>query len=311
MKRTHNQDTSDVSLLAIDQYKREVRWMGRLTEEEVLMLFRRVGLGRAERSNPSPDQCVLEFARDARNRLIEDYQPLLISIARQYVAYSQGMELPDLIQEGNLVLLHLFETCNFENPNNIIGFLCRCLHMGMQSALRDRDGLIKVSARTRQLAAKVRGVRSRLAVSLGREPLLQEVALEIGVDTAHLVEVEQLEGRARGVGSLHALFSDEDVEDRHCFESFYQSTASTDVARVTKIERAVHEAFEAVLPGRDREVMRLRYGIGSDEMFKQEEVADKLGVHSRTVQRAEKRAKERLSVVLAPLYEDVQDELIA
>src|SRR6266516_6755738 len=96
------EDSREVSLLAIDQYMRGLRWSERLTQEEEVQMIQRVERGKAERGKACPNQWVLSLAKHARERLIEGYQPYVVTVARKLVFRCRGMELLDLIQEGNL-----------------------------------------------------------------------------------------------------------------------------------------------------------------------------------------------------------------
>src|SRR5437764_4507200 len=99
---THDdQDNQDVSLLAIDQYMRFVKWTRELTLEEEGQLLERVERGKQEQVQPSPDRQVLAEAKQAYDRLVVGFQPLVIHIANHYTYRARSMELMDLIQEGN------------------------------------------------------------------------------------------------------------------------------------------------------------------------------------------------------------------
>ncbi len=89
-----------MSLSAFDQYRREVNWIPRLTDEEEAQLLRCIERGKVEGSKHYPDARICEEARQARIRLIEGYLWLVMRIARRYERYCQEMELLDLVQEG-------------------------------------------------------------------------------------------------------------------------------------------------------------------------------------------------------------------
>jgi RNA polymerase primary sigma factor len=98
-------DDSDVSLMALDQYMRQLRGMCPLTDEEEKRLVQCVERGRAEAFQVWPDKQVLEEAKQARDRLIEGFLRLVVCLARQYVGVCRGMDLLDVVQEGNEGLL--------------------------------------------------------------------------------------------------------------------------------------------------------------------------------------------------------------
>src|SRR5438046_2187005 len=105
-----------VSLLAIDQYRRVVSWgqyLEPLSVEERERLVGCLRCGMAARKQKKPDQETLDLARRARDRLIEAFQPLVFSVAWRYTRWFKGVEVLELVQEGNLRLLeqvdHLVE----------------------------------------------------------------------------------------------------------------------------------------------------------------------------------------------------------
>src|SRR5437868_10600874 len=104
-----SEEEREVSLLAIDQYMRQVRWTPDLTLQEEEELVERIARGKAEQQKACPNQVVMAEARQARDRLVEGYQRLVVYIARQYTYRFGSMELLDLVQEGNLGLLHAID----------------------------------------------------------------------------------------------------------------------------------------------------------------------------------------------------------
>ncbi len=88
------EDVADLSLLAVDQYLRDVRWITRLSDEEVIALLYQV----------YRDRC-----KQARERLVESYQPLVLYIARHRVHAFRNAELLDVVQDGNTGLLQAID----------------------------------------------------------------------------------------------------------------------------------------------------------------------------------------------------------
>src|SRR6266704_5048260 len=98
-------EEQDVSLMALDQYIRQVRWLEPLTQEEEAQLLARIERGKDEKRQAQPNGWRLSLAQAARERLVEGYLPWVIHLAKEYVSRARGMQLLELIQEGNLGLL--------------------------------------------------------------------------------------------------------------------------------------------------------------------------------------------------------------
>src|SRR5712691_6349876 len=88
-----------MSLSALDQYRREVNWIPRLTDEEEARLLRCIACGKMECSKACPDDRNCEEAQRARTRLVEGYQSLVMRLARRYKSHCREMEFLDLVQE--------------------------------------------------------------------------------------------------------------------------------------------------------------------------------------------------------------------
>src|SRR6266487_1837068 len=144
-------DNRDASLMAQDQYMREVWSVERLTQEEEEQLIQRVYRGRCERLKPLPNQWVLSLARHARDRLIEVYQSVVISLAKKFAFRFKSMGFMDLVQEGNLGLMAAIDE---NDPNKGIPLrvlVFRCVRNALWRALRDRDRMVAVSCRAEEV----------------------------------------------------------------------------------------------------------------------------------------------------------------
>src|SRR5690348_14274706 len=95
--------------MALDQYMRQVRWLEPLTAEEEARLIACIERGKHEKRQPHPNAWRLSLAQAARERLVEGYQPWVIHLAKGFLSRARGMELLDLIQEGNIALLQAIE----------------------------------------------------------------------------------------------------------------------------------------------------------------------------------------------------------
>src|ERR1700730_16513430 len=176
MRTQNNQDNSDekdMSLMALDQYMRMVRWTPFISVEEEGQLLERVERGRGEQGNPSPNSQVLEEARRARDRLVEGYQGLVVRIANTYKGCFRSMELLDLIQEGNLGLLKAIERYQVQEGGALIASAVPWIRGAILSSYRERDGMVRMACRTFVQVQKMRQARGRLMAILDRDPTLE------------------------------------------------------------------------------------------------------------------------------------------
>ena len=312
MKKTEQQrEDRQVSLLAIDQYMREVRRRVRLTQEEEEECVRCLARGKSERTKASPHQQVLVAAGNARDRLAVQYQSLVIGVARHYVPNSFGMDLEDVVQEGNLGLLYALDAGEFRCVQQLRLFAKRCIRGTILKGFRDRGERVRLPHGVRDVYARMSQAFGELAAQLGREASLEEVAQTLGVSVERLVDVREMVRCADGVSSLQAIMQEEEADDRRDFVSLYQQACAEGQARTIELEKALEEAMETVLTQRQREVVRLRYGVGKEPCagHKQREVAAQLGVVQSVVYNAEHRATKRLREALASFMESSPEEL--
>ncbi len=305
------QDDQDVSLMAYDQYMRQVRWTPPLAEGEVELLIQSIECGKVERSKPQPDAQILARAQGACDRLVACYQPLVISLARKWKHRFCSMELVDLFQEGNLGLLEAIERHDPSTQYHLATLASRCIHCALWHAWAYKDGMVRFPQQVRQSLCRLRRVRCQLELALGREPSLGEIAREMAMEREKLQELIEWERQGQ-VMSLHALLAkDERAEDTHDFVSLFAALVVAESSRRAVLERCVQEAMEKALTARQREIVELRFGLRDGACLSLKETARELGIHQGPVSTTEARAKARLREALAPVLALAEAELVA
>jgi len=289
----------DGSLMASHQYVCELRWLRRLVDGEEAELLSYVARGNVERSKDCPDQRVLDLALSARDRLVEVYQPLVLSVARDFVSLLDGkIELLDLVQEGNIGFLDVLSKF-VQVEGRFSSWVAGCVRLAIRRFLSKRLGYRHFSASARQLMSQYIKVQSRLFSSLGRDPSVAELAEEMGVSVEVVCEVLMWRYWRRML-SLEVLCTSDDGEDMEgCLGlvGLYQQTCvdrSLSSSRLSQVREAV-----AALSPRQRQVIQLRYGMDEAGSYTQVQVAEMLGLIPQTVFVHERRAEERLRRELA------------
>jgi len=298
---------SAVSLMAREQYFRELAWMVPLSSEERDTFLRRVIRGNGERSESRPNQWVLSLARHARESLVEAYQPLVIGLARRRMFLFKSMELLDVIQEGNLGLLEALDRYDEEKARVVEfgAFATRCIKTALAAAVNERDVFIRLSWRTHNFVTRKKMVAAELRKHLGRQPLLSEVAEVMEVAEETLQHVLKLAER-REVGSLHAMLEKRDIpEDATSFVSLYTSAVVAEDTRQQELAETFERVFAIAMPEQQREVLQLRYGFGDvagTSIRPAELVSEMIGLPGREhVSSSEHKATQRLRALLEPV----------
>src|SRR6266487_3471132 len=256
MSMKFDQDDQHISLLALDQYMRWVKWTPELTLEEEGQLLERVDRGKQEQLKLCPDRQVLEAAKQAYDRLVAGFQPLVIHIASTYRYRVRSMDVMDLIQEGNLGLLQAIDVNDTNKGYSLAGLAGRCIRDAILQAVYYRDRQVRFSMRTEQALAHLSYMQSQLALSLGRDPSLEELAVSISPDREKVEELLELSEQGQ-IESLHLLLDEDEQEERSDFVTLFGASVVAEDARQVHLA----EAVEAALSINEREVLRLRYGL--------------------------------------------------
>jgi RNA polymerase primary sigma factor len=288
-KRNAQQDDESISLLAIDQYMRNLRWSPRLTQQEEIELFHIVELGRVEQMKAVPDCQMLALAKQARDTLAEGYQGLVVTIAKTFRRSCTSMELLDLVQEGNIGLLYAVERYRRDEERGFVPIASLCIRRSILEGLHDRDRMVRVPKHVRKEVVAMLHEKRQLEEYLGTEPTVQQIAQKMQISVEHIYEL--LEWAAWKVESLEHIL-EEDGEDREAeCESPFASSSAQEAIQSSSTANSVRQTLDRVLSPRQREVIRLRYGLDEDGYARtQREVGSLLGIRQTGVSSVEGRA---------------------
>ncbi|HVB25868.1 MAG TPA: sigma-70 family RNA polymerase sigma factor [Ktedonobacteraceae bacterium] len=298
----HEQDANyAVSLLAKDQYMRELRWMPLADKEEQASFVEQVKRGLSEQSQPLPDQRLVRLGQQARTRLVESYQPLIVHLARAFARYSTSYDEMDFVNEGSIGLMLLLDRLDAYDAFTGVQFQALALSYirgEMIAALRDRNGIVRLSKTTVALLKQLGNVEQRLLQDADCEPTYHDIAQTMNIPVEKVLELIEYR-RRRLVESLEGLLVEGDAEECLHFVSVFvgQSDETTHV----QVHEAIHTAMATALTAKQRTVVQLRYGFdeGPCKLRSHKEVATLLGMAESTIHERDCRAKGRLSNVLA------------
>jgi RNA polymerase primary sigma factor len=251
----------------------EVRHTPQLTSDEEDRLLAYLASGRE--------------VQQSRERLVAGYQPLVIGLAKRFVRQCQGVELLDLVQDGNEALLHALEKYDvLRGESSFRTFAFTWIRTTMLGAVWQYQGVIRLPMHKLRLIRQMGMVQTRLLSELGREPTLAETAQVMNISEHEVRQLVVLQEQQ--MVSLQMILDD---NGDTLLEEVIENAAAPPFADdgFVSVENVL-----AYLNERERAVIQLRYGFVDGRVYTQKEAAEVLGVALSTVQMIDRRAKMRL-----------------
>jgi RNA polymerase primary sigma factor len=284
----------------VRMYLKEIGKVSLLTAQEEVDLAKRIeaGLRAAERLEsgagrvPEPQQRELEWIeRDgdrAKRHLVEANLRLVVSIAKRYVG--RGMAFLDLIQEGNLGLIRAVEKFDYEKGFKFSTYATWWIRQAITRAIADQARTIRIPVHMVETINKLVRIQRQLLQDLGREPTAEEIAEQMELSSDKVREIQKI---SQEPVSLYTPVGEE--EDSHLGDFIEDSEAVVPLERASF--RLLQEQLESVLhtlSEREKEVIRLRFGLVDGQPRTLEEVGKKFGVTRERIRQIESKTLSKL-----------------
>jgi RNA polymerase primary sigma factor len=284
----------------VRMYLKEIGKVSLLTAQEEVDLAKRIeaGLKAVERLEsgggrvPEPQQRELKWLeRDgdrAKRHLVEANLRLVVSIAKRYVG--RGMAFLDLIQEGNLGLIRAVEKFDYEKGFKFSTYATWWIRQAITRAIADQARTIRIPVHMVETINKLVRIQRQLLQDLGREPTAEEIAEQMELSSDKVREIQKI---SQEPVSLYTPVGEE--EDSHLGDFIEDSEAVVPLERASF--RLLQEQLESVLhtlSGREKEVIRLRFGLVDGQPRTLEEVGKKFGVTRERIRQIESKTLSKL-----------------
>ncbi len=263
----------DIADDSVRLYLREIGKIPLLTADEELELAKKVVAG----------------DKDAKEKMAEANMRLVVSIAKRYVG--RGLDLLDLIQEGNTGLLRAVEKFDPDKGFKFSTYATWWIRQAITRAIADQARTIRIPVHMVETINKLLRTQRRLTQELNREPTNEEIAhaMEIDVDKVeHIMKIKQ------DISSLDASIRDDEEDSVLADFIEDEDTISPEESATGQLLKEHVKEMLSALTEREQKILRLRFGLEDGKSHTLEEVGQEFSVTRERIRQIEAKALAKL-----------------
>ena len=262
----------DITDDSVRMYLREIGKISLLKAIEEIKLAKRIEMG---------DEI-------AKRKLVEANLRLVVSIAKKYIG--RGLSLLDLIQEGNTGLLRAVEKFEWRKGYKLSTYATWWIRQAITRAIADQARTIRIPVHMVETINKLVKTQRQLVQDLGREPLPEEIASEMGIDVS---KVEHILKISQETVSLEAPVGEEEDSRLADFIEDKETLSPEEAAIYELMKGHILQSLSFLSP-REQKILKMRFGLETGRTHTLEEVGQEFGVTRERIRQIESKALQKL-----------------
>src|SRR3989338_3724185 len=266
-------DLTEISADSIQMYLREIGKVSLLTPDEEVSLAKRKERGDV----------------DAKRRLIEANLRLVVSIAKKFTGKS--LSLLDLIQEGNIGMFRAVEKFDYRKGYKFSTYATWWIRQAITRALADQSRTIRIPVHMVETINRFQQVERQLIQDLGREPLPEEIAAEMGEPVEkihHIIKISQ-----ETVSLETSVGEDEEDSTLGDFIEDVKTMTPDRKAALELLKDYIKQIIEELTP-REQKILEMRFGLTDGVSHTLEEVGQEFGVTRERIRQIEAKSLQKI-----------------
>ncbi len=259
---------------AVQMYLKEIGKTPLLTKAEERDLAKR-----AEKSD-----------EEARQKLMKANLRLVVSIAKRYVNRTPHLSILDLIQEGNIGLSRAVEKFDYRKGFKFSTYATWWIRQAITRALADQSRTVRIPVHMVETISKYTQARRQLIQELGRDPLAEEIAAEMGLDVEKVRHIQKI---SQEVLSIETPIGDEEDSTLSDFIPDERNSTPAQLAAHALLRDLIKDIL-VDLSDREQKILKMRFGLEDGVNHTLEEVGKAFGVTRERIRQIEAKALEKI-----------------